>query len=433
MSIRPSAVDQLGKLLEKIALVPAWFSTKLQQGGQWVTDNTTTAASRATAEQYYGISSDPKEMGMLAATNALRSQLGNPANVAAAGTASVAVDYAVRKDTSIDPSKQVPAKGPETGSYDRATESLRKYTETTLAASLTVDQGAQAQEQFKAIAQLSAAAMSDGLTPAAARAKAEMSGLADRAGDAALALAKARVESAIKFDRQTALFSPEDVSIASQLRKIYPDVTEAINSTYAAQIRFNNALKDASDTGRELTKSFASEFRNALQSGSSAWDAFQKAGSNALNKISDKLMNMAIDKLWSNAFGGSSGGLLGLLGIGGSSTGGTVGAMTNGSGSVSFGNASGTDNWHGGMTRINEQGGEIIDLPTGTRIIPHDVSSKMASGGGTFNVSVPVTIDATGADPSGLARVEVQLARLRTELPNTIVKTVKQAQAGRAL
>lgn len=37
-------------------------------------------------------------------------------------------------------------------------------------------------------------------------------------------------------------------------------------------------------------------------------------------------------------------------------------------------NAEGTNSWVGGLTRINEQGGEIVDLPSGTRIIPHDES-----------------------------------------------------------
>lgn len=45
-------------------------------------------------------------------------------------------------------------------------------------------------------------------------------------------------------------------------------------------------------------------------------------------------------------------------------------------------NAKGTDNWRGGLTSINELGGEIIDLPSGTRIIPHDVSMEMAKNSG---------------------------------------------------
>lgn len=34
----------------------------------------------------------------------------------------------------------------------------------------------------------------------------------------------------------------------------------------------------------------------------------------------------------------------------------------------------------GGLTRINEKGGEILDLPRGTRVIPHDVSKSMSNG-----------------------------------------------------
>ena len=51
-------------------------------------------------------------------------------------------------------------------------------------------------------------------------------------------------------------------------------------------------------------------------------------------------------------------------------------------------NASGTSYWRGGLTSINERGGEIVDLPSGTRIIPHDVSQSMTRGG----VQVYVTV-----------------------------------------
>ena len=40
------------------------------------------------------------------------------------------------------------------------------------------------------------------------------------------------------------------------------------------------------------------------------------------------------------------------------------------------GNALGTDFWRGGLTWVHEQGPEIIDLPNGTRVIPHSSSLK---------------------------------------------------------
>lgn len=56
-------------------------------------------------------------------------------------------------------------------------------------------------------------------------------------------------------------------------------------------------------------------------------------------------------------------------------------------------NANGTRDWRGGLTRVNERGGEIMNLPSGTQIIPHDVSKRMASGSGGGAVEVVVTMD----------------------------------------
>ena len=53
------------------------------------------------------------------------------------------------------------------------------------------------------------------------------------------------------------------------------------------------------------------------------------------------------------------------------------------------GNALGTSYWRGGLTRVNERGGEILNLPSGTQIIPHDVSARMAGGP---QVTVNVTV-----------------------------------------
>lgn len=44
--------------------------------------------------------------------------------------------------------------------------------------------------------------------------------------------------------------------------------------------------------------------------------------------------------------------------------------------------ASGDASWAGGMGVFNELGGELMTLPNGTQIIPHDVSMRMAAGAG---------------------------------------------------
>ena len=47
--------------------------------------------------------------------------------------------------------------------------------------------------------------------------------------------------------------------------------------------------------------------------------------------------------------------------------------------------AKGTDYWQGGIVQISEKGGEIVDLPSGSRVYPHDESVRMARQDGRKN------------------------------------------------
>ena len=53
------------------------------------------------------------------------------------------------------------------------------------------------------------------------------------------------------------------------------------------------------------------------------------------------------------------------------------------------GHAMGTPYFSGGLTRVNERGGEVMRLPSGTQIIPHDVSVK-AAGGRSVTVNINI-------------------------------------------
>lgn len=72
-----------------------------------------------------------------------------------------------------------------------------------------------------------------------------------------------------------------------------------------------------------------------------------------------------------------------------------VGAWQNGSMSVEdwkqqlSTHATGTNYFSGGATEVGEHGGEILNLPNGTQIIPHDISKQMRSG---YSINCPVTI-----------------------------------------
>ena len=60
----------------------------------------------------------------------------------------------------------------------------------------------------------------------------------------------------------------------------------------------------------------------------------------------------------------------------------------------------GTDNWQGGAAMIHDRGGEIVDLPKGTRVYPHDKSVEMArkegaaqSGSGSISINIQKLAD----------------------------------------
>ena len=55
--------------------------------------------------------------------------------------------------------------------------------------------------------------------------------------------------------------------------------------------------------------------------------------------------------------------------------------------------AEGVENFRGGLAHINEEGGEIVDLPQGSRVIPHDVSMAMAKTGQNITISLAKLAD----------------------------------------
>lgn len=356
---------------------------------------------------------------------ALRSALNNPNNVRRAMQTATQVQSAVRGDTSIAPKKKEAEEAAD--AYDRATESLTKHIARQEADAQAVGKGAAAVEQLRAQATLYAAANQAGIEIDAKRA-AEILKLAQNAGAAGEALARARVASDIDFSRKTAFLTPEDAQIASQLVKIYGnDIPAAMASVEAAALRAVNGLRQLSDLGQDVNRSMFVEFGQGLRNGQSAWESFANAGVNALGRIADKLMSIAADKLWASAFGGSSG-IGNLFGLGGGSSAAPSSVMVGDYAMPKF--AAGTDYAPGGLSLVGENGPELMNVPRGAQIIPNDI---LRQGGGGISAPVQISIDARGADAGGLAKLQTQVARMEATLPGVIVSTVKSAQRGRTL
>lgn len=81
--------------------------------------------------------------------------------------------------------------------------------------------------------------------------------------------------------------------------------------------------------------------------------------------------------------------------------------------------AKGTDYWQGGIVQISEKGGEIVDLPTGSRVYPHDESVRIAHQEGRKNYSIAI---AKLAD-SIVVREEADIDKIA----EAIVKRIEQA------
>jgi hypothetical protein len=84
---------------------------------------------------------------------------------------------------------------------------------------------------------------------------------------------------------------------------------------------------------------------------------------------------------------------------------------------------------------VGENGPELaVAGPGGLGILSNADSGKLLSGGaGGTSVSIPISIDATGADPAALGRVTAEIKRLKAELPGMIVTTVQDADNRRIL
>ena len=89
-------------------------------------------------------------------------------------------------------------------------------------------------------------------------------------------------------------------------------------------------------------------------------------------------------------------------------------------------NARGTDNFPGGLTYMNEEGGELAILPGGTAIIPADQTDRLMQsfssntttnqGGKQIILSPNIQITVTGGDSSAAVNIKEQLRALFSEL-----------------
>jgi hypothetical protein len=94
--------------------------------------------------------------------------------------------------------------------------------------------------------------------------------------------------------------------------------------------------------------------------------------------------------------------------------------------------ASGTSNWKGGPVHVSEKGGEIIDLPSGSRVYPHDESVQKAYKEGlaqtqatTLNIKIPKLADQI------IVREDADIDRIATKLAHKLEKVSQNVGGSR--
>lgn len=272
----------------------------------------------------YGQPNEDLAAAIAAARNRLAAGLG-VANIGKEG-APIGGSFGARFSAAIA-ALAAPPKAEDTAKqaneFGHLAESIARATAAQEANAQTVGQSVGVQEQLRIQFRLTEAAQQDIAKNGGNIADYydKIQAAAKRAGDAALALERARVRSDISFGRQTAFLTPQDVQIAQQLKGLYGnDVPAALASSEAAALRLNQTFADIASVTREAFSGMATDIKSAMQNGATFAEAASKATINALNKISDKLIQMAVDQLWSQAFGGGGSrgfNILSLFGIGG--------------------------------------------------------------------------------------------------------------------
>lgn len=229
-----------------------------------------------------------------------------------------------------------------------------------------------------------------------------------------------------------------------QLATNYGVATEASKRFEEKQEEIKKKAEDALNTAKDVVSGMIDGFIE----GEKAADIF----ANSLKKIGKALIDDVLSSIFKvqnagSGGGGILGGIFSLFGGGGFNPAGKVGLFDTGGytgpggknqpagivhkGEVVFSQADVAR--MGGVAAVEAlRRGYANGGPVAMRA---PTMPRLAANSGQTSVTTPIsiTIDATGADAAGLARVERRLAALQQELPRTIVSTVKGAQERRGL
>lgn len=197
--------------------------------------------------------------------------------------------------------------------YDRALNSIGKHIALMEADAAAIGKTAGEHEELRVKAQLTDAALRAGLQITGDRAK-KFDELGARAKAAADNLAFLKLQNDLLFESDQLGRSALEQTVASRLRGAGIDPKSAAGEMLAQQIRLNEVIKETQDISKDALKGFIADLRNGVTAG--------QAFANMLDKISQRLMDKALDTALNALIGKGMSGLGGILGLG--TSGGTL-------------------------------------------------------------------------------------------------------------
>ena len=156
--------------------------------------------------------------------------------------------------------------------------------------------------------------------------------------------------------------------------ELTPEMTEELTNLahkMAEAEHATNKLREAYEFSKDVFKGFFTDLVGELRNGASLWEALGNAGANALQKIADKALDMALNGIFDLIFGafGSGGGFGSIIGN-------------------LFKAENGTSFAPGGTTLVGERGPELVRLPGGAQVTPNNrvtapMQASFGNGSGT--------------------------------------------------
>ncbi|TYB83938.1 hypothetical protein [Oceaniovalibus sp. ACAM 378] len=235
---------------------------------------------------------------------------------------------------------------------------------------------------------------------------------ADKAADALKAL---RTEYANL--RATIGMTEQQQSVYNAIQSLGANATAGQRAEVQRLTLAIDGLKTRSERLKETFGEVRDSMKSAFTGLVTGAKTLKSAIGDLLGKFADMLASRAFDALWGTLGGGKGGGGGGWLGKVMDSVFGSIGK-----------NANGTNNWRGGLTQINERGGEIMNLPRGTQIIPNDISKRMADRNsatpGTMNINV--SVDGANGDQHIIQLVRQGVSAGLQQVPSIMANHTKR-------